>query len=113
MGLLTNTIWKIHANNHDGELQLLENRDGTRTGSKMIFGGDSDDIIATSIQLTGNLISFTRSIAQNYIQVYSGTAVGFGGIDWSWTMMGVFIEVKDGVASMPYLWSTDPLVIPG
>jgi hypothetical protein len=106
MSLLTNTQWRIHANNYDGDLIFNEDQKGNITGT--VFGQPLENI-----QLIGNSISFTRVIDPNYKQIYSGTAVGQGQTDWGWMMMGLFTELKGGQIGMPYMWSTDTLIIPG
>jgi len=121
MSLLTNTQWRIHANNYDGDLIFNEDQNGNVTGT--VFGQplESIQLIDNSSTLnfprpprvTVSTICFTRVIDPNYKQIYLGNAIGQGQVDWSWMMMGLFTELKAGKMSMPYMWSTDTLLIPG
>ena len=108
MSVISNTKWRVHANNYDGDLIINEDNTGAMSG--IIFGN-----VLESIQLTGDSISFVRRIRLDYVQLYSGTILnpGQGGSDAWWTMMGLFTEEQGGKVSMPYLWSTDRLLIPG
>jgi hypothetical protein len=94
---------------NDGGNQLL---------SGAIFG---DPLASDSIKINGNQISFVRvhseppPLRQNaFRQTYFGTAVSSGGgVDSTWTILGMFTHTQNGQVSGPFTWMAHSGIIPG
>lgn len=120
MSVISNTQWKIHANNFHGDL-IFEEQKKPGTDELLPIAGKVFGDRLSNIQLTGNSISFVRHTnvpdVPDYTQIYTGTIVyvgsAGGGLNAFYAMMGMFTEKKGMTISMPFMWSTDPLWIPG
>jgi hypothetical protein len=119
-------VFPLHANNYDGQLILGPSNINTefRQAELSFQGGAVEEL--QDVKVVGNAVSFTRVLALDYLQQFSGEGLPVLETDdaaqVTWILIGHFIELRcsnpaglsegldpfDWTSSMPYLWSAGP-----